>query len=149
MSAPPIYAARIIPHRDGTFKFDRSGEVAVIMAVNDRTGELCDYVAWLPDRPGRWWLRLGDVSPVLGAGNIELAVLCHEPITLHSTPQDWALDAGHGACILDWDVCFAEIFSGVAGVECSTPALQHRLRQAFRRWAPRITLVPQDARHAA
>jgi len=148
MSVPPdflfINAARIAPHRDGTYAPDANGEWAALMGVYDRLNELCDLVVWLLDHPSPWWLRVGDVCPLLGAGNIELAVICHEPIALYPTPQDWVLAAGRGACILDWDVCFAEIFSGVPGVECSTPALQRRLRQAFRHWEPPITIQRQE-----
>lgn len=153
MSAPPdflfINAARIVTHGDGTYTPAGNGQIAAVMGVHDGGDELCDLVAWFLDNPTRWWLRHSDDCPVLGAGNIELAVLCHEPITLHPTPEAWALAAGRGVCVLDWGAPLLELFEGVPAIECGSPALRHRLQQAFRRWAPRITLVPQEARHAA
>ena len=149
MSAPPIYFARITPRLDGTFRFDTSGDVAVIMDVHDSLGELRDFVAWLLDDPGRWWFRVGDVCPLLGAENIEPAILLRESIALHPNPEAWARAAGRGVCVLDWDVHLYEIFVGIPGIKCESPSLKYRLRRALRRWEPPITEVTRVTRHAA
>ena len=60
-------AARIMTSADGTYRPDAAGEWAAILAVHDRFGELVDLVSWLPENPCRWWLRIGDETPVLGA----------------------------------------------------------------------------------
>ena len=144
-----IGAARIVSHRDGTYTPAATGEWVVLMGVFDRLGELCDLVAWQPDHPGRWWLRVGDVCPLLGAGNLELAVLCHESITVHPTPEARVRAAGRGVCILDWDAPLNEIFDGVVAVECSNPTLKHQFRQALRRREPSITIKRQEVSRAA
>ena len=66
MTVREISPARILTRRDGTFAFDKAGEVAAIGKVYDRDGVLVDFVAWFIDHPGTWWLRRGTETPVLG-----------------------------------------------------------------------------------
>ena len=58
--APNFMVARIAPQADGSFAYDRSGSLALTLAIEDRHGDMADVVAWGRD-PCRWWLRGGDV----------------------------------------------------------------------------------------
>ena len=124
---------------DGTYFPDPTGEWAVILPVRDRNNELCDLVAWLLDDPGRWWLRHGDETPILGCRRLAVAAYFGDAIKLYSTPERWLVARGHGAVILKWDVDCRDLFDGVARVECDCPTLATKFRQTLRRWEPKIT----------
>ncbi len=62
-------AMRYVTRADGTFAPDptgQDGQPMVVLGVKDRYGELVDLVAWHPDAPERWYLRIGDETPILG-----------------------------------------------------------------------------------
>ena len=142
-----IGAARIVVSGDGTYQPDASGQWAAILAVHDQDGEVADLVAWLVDRPGRWWLRYGEVV-VLGARTLAVARYHGDPITLHDTPQSWALARGVGACVLRWDVDLRELLDGIARVDCA-PNLADRLRRSLRQWEPVMPAPARRIRDAA
>ncbi len=165
---PTFGIARIITSADGRYRPDASGEWAAIVPVRDRYGEPCDLVAWFPDNPQRWWLRLGEATPILGTEALALAAWDGRSIDLHSTPESWLISrAGdcirppgtctrecetcslnRGACVLRWDVELSELFEGVKEVKCNSPELETRLRRALRRWEPTVS-VGREVRHAA
>ena len=148
MVKPVFGVARIVPSDDDTYRPDPAGEYAAILGVHDRDGELVDLCAWFPDRPGRWWLRYGDVF-VIGARNIAIAADFDNPIVLHSTPQEWALAHGHGACLLRWSFDPRGWFEGVSAVRCDSQALAARFQTAIRNWEPKLTISRVVTRHAA
>ncbi len=63
---------------------------------------LADLIAWHPDRPTRWWYRIGDPGAVLGADNLELAHAEELPISFATTPLDWLRGDCRGAVLLDF-----------------------------------------------
>ena len=144
-----IGAARIVPSADGTYRPDPAGQWAAICPVRNSNLKLVDCVAWHVEMSGRWWLRHGDECPLLGARQLAVARYFGEVIQLHSTPEDWLLALGRGVAILKWDVDYRDLFDGVARVECDSPALQERLRDALRRWEPSVTIKPSEVRRAA
>ncbi len=62
--APNFVVARIAPQADGSFAYDRSGSLALTLAVEDRHGDFADVVAW-GRAPLKWWLQRGDQTPIL------------------------------------------------------------------------------------
>ncbi len=132
---------------DGSFEFAPDGEPAIVAKVHDAHGDLADFVAWQPERPGRWWLRRGDIA-VLGGHALEVANYHGDNIRLLETPQDWFRSGGDDVCILLWAAPLVELFDGVGTVECDSPELQQRFVKALRRWEPCIT-TRREARHVA
>ncbi len=168
--APRIGAARIVTSADGTYTPDPAGEWAAVMPVMGFTVEpvgfnverhlvwddiygLIDLVAWHPTNPGRWWLRRGDMTPILGVRDLRMAADLNESITVYETPEAWGRDAGaggHGVCVLQWAAPLNELFEGVARVECESPRLKRRLVSAWRSWEPGARLTQyQRICHAA
>ena len=103
-------------HGDGSFVFAPDGEPAIVAKIHDANGDLADLVAWQPERPGRWWLRRGDIA-VLGAHAAAVANYHGDSIRLIGTPQDWFQSGGNGACVLLWAAPLDELFGGVGTVE--------------------------------
>ncbi len=141
-----IGAARIATSTAGTYQPDPAGRWAAILAVDDRFGELVDLVSWLPENPSRWWLRVGDETPILGARALAFAADCGKRIRLWSTPERWLREGGAGrlhqdVCILHWDVDLWPLFDGVGTVECDCVSLQARFLNALRQWEPEIVVV--------
>ena len=152
----PFGIARIATSADGLFQPDPKGEPAVLIGVDDSLGRLGDLCAWIPDAPGRWWLRTGD-CPILGAEAIANAAEDGRSIRLWSTPQQWLMAKPRdcirptaacyrvcGTCsvprrgaILDWSADLRQTFQGVASVHCDHPELETRFRRALRRCEPR------------
>ncbi len=149
-------AMRYITRADGTFAPDltgQDGQPMVILGVKDQDGELVDIVAWYPTFPAKWYLRIGDETPILGAHALALAAYYRRSITLYPTPETWLYawlrDRDQDAvCVLDWDVDLRPLFEGVRGVTCTAPGLEPDLYRALREHEPRITSV-EGVRHAA
>ena len=139
---------RIVTAADGTYRRDRDGLPAATLAVRDRYGELCDFLAWIPPARSPWWLLHGGETPILGARALALAAYFGDTVRLYSTPEAWAVAGGDDVVILKWDVDCGELFEGVARVECDCPELQQRLRQMLRRWEPTLVTV-REVSHAA
>ena len=108
---PSLGAAPITTAANGTYKPDIAGKWAAVVPVHDRFGELVDLCAWFPDKPGRWWLRLREPTPILGTEALAIAAAEGEPINLHGTPERWLIaQAGAcirppGACVIECDTC--------------------------------------------
>ena len=132
---------------DGSFVFAPDGEPAVVAKIYDANGDLADFVAWQPERPGQWWLRRGELA-VLGGHALAVANYFGNCIRLFGTPQDWFRSGGDGVCILLWTAPLDGLFDGVGVVECDSPELQQRFVKAIRRWEPRTT-APRRARHVS
>lgn len=165
----PFGVSRIVTTADGRYRLYPSGDRAVIVPVRDRYGGLCDLVAWFPDQPQRWWLRICEATPILGTQALALAAAEGGCIKLHGTPERWLIANGpgcirppgacvgecavcelpRGACVLRWDVPLAELFEGVGQVTCNSPELERRLLQALRGWEPRVTVARRETRRAA
>ena len=145
----PHRMMRVLPIKtndDGLFGFDSHGELAIVADVIDSEGDPADLVAWQPERPGRWWLRFGDVA-VLGSHELAVAAWGGGVIRLHGTPEEWFRGGRHGTCVLLWDAPLDHLFAGVEHVDVDGVDHHHRLVNALRRWEPHVT-VP-EARHAA
>ncbi len=141
MSVREINPARILTSRDGTFAFDKAGEVAAIGKVRDCEGVLVDFVAWFPDHPGTWWLRRGTETPVLGACNLAVAAEFGTTNELRRTPVAWFCDPHDSACILMWNARLNDLFDGIGAGVVADPALRHRLIRAWRLWEPPVRVV--------
>ena len=63
--------------------------------------QLADLLAWHPDRPERWYYRLGTPGAVLGGENLDLAHVENWPICLALTPLGWLLGNCCGAVLLE------------------------------------------------
>ena len=150
-------AQRYVTRADGTFAPDptgQGGQPMVILGVKDRYGELADIVAWHPDAPERWYLRIGDETPILGAHALAIAAWYHRPVTLYPTPEAWLYarlrDRDQDAvCVLDWDVDLRPLFEDVREVICTAPGLEPALYHALRSFEPKIATVEGVRRHAA
>ncbi len=64
---PPLVGAGCVEtYSEGFFEFRDEGELAVIIAEGVPQGShwnpLDDLIAFLPESPGSWWLRLGQVD---------------------------------------------------------------------------------------
>ncbi len=149
-------ALRYVTRADGTFApdpKDQAGQPVVVLGVKDQDGELVDIVAWHPDAPERWFLRLGDETPILGAHALAVAAYYRRSVTLYPSPEKWLFarvrDRDHAAvCVLDWSVDLRPLFEGVSGVTCTAPGLEPALYHSLRNFEPRITTV-EGVRHAA
>ena len=64
-----------------------------------------DLIAWHPDRPTRWYYRIGDPGAVLGVDHLEMAHAEGLPICFATTPLDWLRGDCRGAMLLE--VCEA------------------------------------------
>ena len=149
-----IGAARIVTSRDGRYRPDPDGELAIILAVSAFQLEVVDVdlneaevyattdiVAWFPEKPGRWWMRLG-TEPVLGARDLRIAADMGGTIRLHPTPLTWAEAGGRGVCVLQWGSHLRPLFEGVERIDYSDPRLKYKVTRMLRSWEPEV-------RHAA
>ncbi len=138
-------AARICTFSDGTFRRSSEGEPALIWPVVDCDREMVDLVAWDVDTPSRWWLLYRDEAVVLGARTLAISRYFQEPITFHSTPQQWLLAGRTGVCVLRWNVPLHEILEGVPQITCDSPRLKRLLQKALRQSEPKLTVEAQHA----
>ncbi len=151
-----VSLARIAPQANGSFVYDRSGSLALTLAVEDRHGDMVDVVAWGRD-PLKWWLRRGDQTPILGSPALAEAAWHHEPALLWGTPEAWVqshrpggeADRSYCVTVLRWDVDLRPLFDGVPSVQCQTPSLARLLENALHQFDPEIEVFNMGARHAA
>ncbi len=150
-TVPSFVMARIQPHSDGrTFVPTESGRWAVTLGVDDRDGQLVDFVAYFLDNVGNWWLRRREIS-VLGAEAISRAEFYQTPLNLYPTPHQWLLARGDGVCVLDWGVNLLPIFERVPHIACKNTKLKSRLHRSFVKQHPKITVpaLAEEVRRAA
>ena len=149
-SIEPIPCRIQVMSDDETFRLD-GGDKALSLFVRDRYGHPADLVAWFNDRPGEWWLRKGDETPVLGARQLAGSEMTAAPLPIYPTPLAWLEAGGDGICILDWDMKLAWLFDGltldVGHLQLHVAqALAERLRTNFRSFEPRIVGLKEDER---
>jgi hypothetical protein len=104
-----------------------------------------ELVAWLPDEPGRWWLRSG-MLPLLNPIAVEEARCRRLPLWCRSSPLHWLRGAGDGVVILDRNADLRLWLGGVTDIHADSGRLgdeiERRLRTPPAR--PRV-LVPVAA----
>ncbi len=111
--------------------------------VRDRRGLPVDLVAWREDAPGEWWMREGDETPILGAGQLAGAEWVGFPLSIYPTPAAWAASGGDGVSVIDWDMNLLHLFDAltldVGHLRADVArALAGRLRTNFRTHEPKI-----------
>ena len=111
--------------------------------LRDRRGLPVDLVAWREDAPGEWWMREGDETPILGAGQLAGAEWVGFPLSIYPTPAAWAASGGDGVCVIDWDMNLLHLFDGldldVGQLQLATARrLAQRLQDNFRDHWPKI-----------
>ncbi len=146
--APIFVMARISPHSNGTFAPTENGQWAVTLGVDDRDGQLVDFLAYRPGDPGTWWLRRREI-PILGAETLSRAEFYQQPLRLFETPHDWLTARGVGVCVLSWDVDLLPIFQQVSPIVCQSARLKIHLKASFNKHQPRITVQSTEVRRAA
>ncbi len=126
-------AARITTTSDGLFEFHEDGEFALIVPEGEPEwpgwDEVHDLIAFMPDSPGRWWRRRGEVD-LLGASNITPWRL--SPLTIHETPLSWLQAGADGICIVDWAIDPIARLGGAGPLEAETPAIKMRLERRIK-----------------
>lgn len=78
------------------------GPYFLTIAVNEEEA-VTDIVAFSPDKPNEWFLRIGSAW-ALGLDNI-LEAQTGWPgssVLLHETPLDWLRSGMEGSCVIDW-----------------------------------------------
>lgn len=143
---PDFTLSAITPYSNGTFEPAGAGTKAVVLSVEDSTGNEMDQLAWYPGQPGLWWTRHG-VATILGESAIDAARWHGEPVLLVPTPADWIRTRGEAACVLDWSADVYAFLSAAPYVRCSTSALAIKLRKATSR--PRLDIRVWEARRNA
>jgi hypothetical protein len=85
-----IVPARVDPENPHGFETEDPAGAAWL-------GDIVDLVAFPPELPDRWALRI-DVATALGA------YLSPRPVLVHRTPLDWLIAGADGLCLLTGDV---------------------------------------------
>ena len=124
---------RITTYSDGLFEFHDDGDLAIIVAEGEPEVpgwvEFYDLVAFAPDDPSRWWLRLGQVD-LVGAYNMTPWKL--SPTTIHETPLSWLRAGAVGICIVDWTCDPADVLLGAGGLRAESSALKAKLERRIK-----------------
>ena len=99
----PVGVANIEPHPLSCFDFAEHGRCAFIQPVlsGGAFTDLCDLVAWHPDRPDQVWQRRYTGIP-LGVDQLDRAGIEGEPVAVRRTPLSWLCSGGDGVLITDW-----------------------------------------------
>ena len=139
-----LTALRIETRPDGTYRVEPTGRLAVLVPVRDRWGEIVDTVAFFQDDPGRWWLRFGDETPILGSQALAHAAWERQPLMLWETPLQWLLKHRSGSVVLDWGVDLRPLFEDIPAINCQSAALRSRLQENFLAFGPRLTVRADD-----
>ena len=129
---------------DGSFEWSENGLPALHLPVSGLGGRMEDVVAWIPDAPGKWWLRRG-VGVILGMEEIERCDYLHEPLHLFWTPADWLNADRRGAVILDWKCHLPFWLPCNAPIKCQDQRLARKVTAAL---TQRPLNVAVEADHA-
>ncbi len=89
-----------------------------------------DLIAFLPQDPGRWWHRRGEVQ-LLGAYNIRSEPVF--PLALRETPLSWLQAGTAGVCVIDWSLDPIARLPGYLKVD--SPQLKSRLERRIQQAA--------------
>ena len=133
---PAMFGAeRIETFADGTYQPAASGKSAIVQPVCPyyEIGDLCphDLVAWHPDNPSRWWLRLGVGALINGEAVFDAGYLDH-PLQVHSCPLNWLRGGAEGVVILDRSCHIPFWLGGANRIITSNFNLAERIDRAFR-----------------
>ncbi len=127
---PLIGVGHIVTHSTGLFEFHEDGDLALIIAEGEPEvpgwTEIHDLLAFMPEEPGRWWLRRGAVD-LLGAYNITPWKL--SPTTIHETPVSWLQAGADGVCIIDWTRSPADVLLGAGELRTESHSLKAKLER--------------------
>ena len=121
---------RIQTYGDGSFDWAEDGQPALHLPVPGLGGRMEDVVAWCPDDPSRWWLRLR-IGVVIGLEEVERCDFLHEPLRLFWTPADWLSAGKRGAVVLDWKAHLPFWLPCNAPIKCETERLAEKLCRAL------------------
>ena len=135
-------AAKIRPDGD-LYQPDDDGLEAVILPCFD-AGETSDLLAFAPDAPERYWLRLGQAA-YLGGDALGDAVM-DEPVRVFRSPLAW-LRAGapaDGLVVLDDEIARRELADHLVAAEDLHHGRELRRRLSVPARHPRI-LIPRAA----
>jgi hypothetical protein len=125
-----VGVGRIISNSSGFFEFHEDGTEALIVAEGepDIPGWhwIDDLVAFMPDRPERWWLRRGQVD-LLGGYNLRPHKL--DDTRLHTDPLDWLRGGATGICVVDWNLDPDRLLYGAGKIVADSQDLRRRLRK--------------------
>ncbi len=152
-----VGVGRIVTHSTGVFEFHEDGDLALIIAEGEPEvpgwTEIHDLLAFMPEEPGRWWLRRGAVD-LLGAYNITPWRL--SALMIHETPLSWLQAGATGACIVDWNCDPADVLLGAGELRAESHSLkaklEHRIVEVALGSFPITVALPSDGsevRHAA
>lgn len=89
-----------------------------------------DLIAFFPDRPSRWWWRVGSAS-VLGADRIASSHTWGTAVRLYLTPLAWLHGRCDGACLLADDA--VDRLIGVTEIITGDPRLAEHIDALLRR----------------
>jgi hypothetical protein len=146
-----IGVAKIVTTSDGLFEFHEDGEFALIVPEGvpewPAWDEIHDLIAFMPDDPGCWWRRRGDVD-LLGASNITPWRL--SPLAIYETPLSWLQAGAAGICIVNWGFDPTALLAA-GHLEIETPALKRRLEYRIKEaaLAPFNITDIEEVRHVA
>jgi hypothetical protein len=149
---PYLGVGRITTHSEGLFEFHDEGEPAIIVPEGEPEvpgwGAVHDLIAFRPDNPETWWLKLGMVD-LLGAYNIRPWKLSHTK--MYENPLSWLRAGASGICLLDWGTNPALVLSGAGYLEVESPTLKTKLEQRITEAAlePFDIAVSPEVRNAA
>ena len=123
---PLVGVGPVETHSSGLFEPTFAGPPAIWVPCYTRTEDLADLVCFYPQRPKRWWLRLG-VADVLGESNF--GRLFHlDPTLIHATPLDWLKAGGDGFVVIDWQLDPVDAFLDAGHLQAG-PTIRKKLRQ--------------------
>lgn len=140
LSSLRLNAVRIADKSDGTYVVDPHGKLAALVPVRDRWGGIVDAVAFFPDAPEQWWLRLGDDTPILGVQALAHAAWERQPLQLWETPLQWLLKRRSGCVVLDWGGDLRPLLEEIPAITCQSKALSDRLQRNFLEFGPRLNV---------
>lgn len=150
-SFPPFGVAKSETFSDGTYQPSPEGKYAVVTPSNGYEVPGHDYedlVCWFPEKPSRWWRRLG-IATALNEWAIHRAIGCNEPLTLHRTPWAWLQSNGNGAVILDLNADVRALLAGVPRVIASSLDHGKQIERWLRRRPPELPKIHVPERVAA
>ena len=99
----PVGVATIETDMMSTYQPAESDARAFIQPVwlGEKFSEICDLIAWQPDRPDRWWTRRRS-GEQLGAQHLDWAEINQTALIIRRSPLSWLRSGGRGVFVADW-----------------------------------------------